>query len=184
MATEIYMLNISVVQMITLTSKNVKFVYSSFKERYTAENSNISIFNNYSFTDITGYDQFDATCEVAGKKAIVEYKVRNNASDRYPSVMIEKKKFDFLISQYEETGAIPIYQSFYTDGYALIFDLRKCQDIQVELIPCPKYTANPAAGRTNKYVINLPIERALKKKYTMPDPKEIDQSFYKHFKVC
>jgi len=141
--------------MTTLTSKNVKFVYSSFTERFYAENSGINIFSDFTFTDIQGYDKYDAICTVLNKqKCIVEYKIRTVKSDSYSTVMIEKQKFDSLMELHRSTGALPLYQCFYNDGRTLVFDLLRCQDLEVEKMICPRYSMNCSAGTIIKEVYN------------------------------
>ncbi|WP_299988680.1 hypothetical protein [uncultured Pontibacter sp.] len=169
--------------MTTLTSNNVKFVYSSFKERYYTESNQFPKFSDFSFTNILGYDQHDATYTAHGKKCVAEFKIRDVSSTAYPSAMIEKKKFDYLMGRYQETGELPIYQCYYNDGVCLLFNLLKCQDIQVELIPCPKYTMNRAAGKTDKYVLNLPTDRALRMQYNIPAESDVQKSFYSQYTV-
>ena len=75
--------------------------------------------------------KYDALLEKNRKIYVTEAKVRNFNSDKYDSAMIEKNKYDSLMTLVAEYHAHEaLYVFFFTDNKALVFNLR---DI------CPKW---------------------------------------------
>lgn len=167
----------------TISSSNAKFVYASYRERFYAASNQWPNFENFNFTPVTGYDSYDCTYTVFGKPCVVEFKVRDFASDKYDSAMIDKKKFDYLIEHYKRTGETPIYQMYYTDGICILWDLLKCQDVPLEETTANRYTMNPTAGKIKKQIYNLPNDKGLKLKYNIPSETAIRNNFNAKFTV-
>ena len=86
-----------------------------------------------SVTDIqftqTRFDSVDVFWTKNGKKNVGEIKYRINyastSSTIDEGVMIEKIKYDALMSYYHTQGIQPYYISFFKDDKAIIFDLSK-----------------------------------------------------------
>jgi len=86
---------------------------------------------NIKFTPYNGKDQFDATYiqllnpqtnTIEFKKVLVEIKVREMTHRGLGGFIIEKKKYDYLMSKADKYDQI-LYINFFYDGY-LIWDLK------------------------------------------------------------
>ena len=104
--------------------------------------------------------RYDAVFERDGVVSIVEAKVRSFPHDRYETALLEKAKFDGLISYLDGNMCHKaLYVSFYTDDVALVWNLQKIE---------PKWTNGEFVKTTmgnrskkEKIVAYLPIQNAV-----------------------
>ncbi|RNI30923.1 hypothetical protein EFA69_06430 [Rufibacter immobilis] len=138
---------------------------------------------DYFITDAHGYDQFDYRVDYSGKTYLVETKVRECSSTFYPDIMIEEPKFNYLIAEAYASGVVPLYQCFYTDSVYVLFDLRKCLDVQTQVKSCNKTKAGQDRGYVPKRVKMLPLEKAQQYSYVIPSDKLVEDSFNHRYTV-
>lgn len=103
------------------------------------------------FTDEKGYDKYDGTFKNSkGQTIMFEIKVRNVPSTQYPTTVIEKGKYDFLINQYNTSGVIPYLFVFFTDGKVLMQNL-----LSKSVIPTRMFAPKTTAGNNKKVIKNF-----------------------------
>lgn len=78
------------------------------------------------FTDLQRqelYSRYDFTgiSTKLGKLCSIELKCRDNID--YPTLFIEKGKYEYLIKLYKDTGMIPVYINFTKEGKGIIYNL-------------------------------------------------------------
>lgn len=115
-----------------------KFVQASKKERVILtkffEKVNVT---NYTLSNEEGFDRFDA---VITGNAIIEIKIRSQASTTYPSTIIELSKFNFLREEGKRLKMIPLlFVYFDVDDILCIWDLNKVERSIIRLL-CPQTT--------------------------------------------
>lgn len=169
--------------MIYIPKKDERFIYSSFKERVYSHTNTLPDVDRHRYEPVISFSKFDLTFYSANTECVVEIKVRDFDSGRYDSTMIEVDKYNYLINQYEETGKLPFYQCYFTDGQVLIFNLLHCDDIQTEFINCPKYSSTETREYIQKPVKNLPVDRAMRFSYQIPPESEIKRLFNQRYKA-
>lgn len=81
------------------------------------------------------YTPYDAWMRTAKGKYVVEIKCRDVTHERYDKMMIEIDKYDALCS-YADEGMTPLYFSFFTDGWCIVYDLTKVTPITEEKHNC------------------------------------------------
>ncbi len=134
----IYTYNITQLKTITMN----KFQRASIREREVLT----TLFNkakaqDYTFTNVDGYASYDAMLTGrTGTVYMVECKVRNVNSDTYLTTMIEKYKFDYLISTTKGTNIKPNLTVVFKDN--LMFNTTLSEDMEYEIgwAWCPKTT--------------------------------------------
>lgn len=116
-----------------------KFKQSSLVER----NKMTALFNmygitNFSFTDEDSYERFDGEfTNLKNEEIIFEVKVRNIKSNAYRTTIIEKSKYDFLLSQ----DKISYLFIFFNDNSYFIHKLDKNNNYNMVKRNAPKTTA-------------------------------------------
>ena len=107
--------------------------------------------HDIAFTDEKGYDKYDGTFKNSkGQTIMFEIKVRNVPSTQYPTTVIEKGKYDFLINQHNASGVIPYLFVFFTDGKVLIQNL-----LSKSVIPTRMFAPKTTAGNNEKVIKNF-----------------------------
>lgn len=72
--------------------------------------------------------------DVKGRGCSIELKRRNFPHTKFDTVYIENEKIWLMINRYEQFGYIPLYFNFYQGDTLLIFDLRKIERPDKDLI--------------------------------------------------
>ena len=115
------------------------------------EKFNVSI---YSFTKDDSYDQHDGVfINSKDENIMFEVKVRNVTSTQYKTTVIEKSKYDYLMSQ---TDKVPYLFIFFSDGTYFPHRLDKNNDYKQSAMGAPKTTAGDQT-RITKQFIEIPI---------------------------
>lgn len=75
---------------------------------------------------------YDYLCkDRSGRTVNVELKVRNIDINKYDTILIEPKKWEYLTKRWNDFGEIPLYVNFFQDGrHVGVFDLRKMEKPQ------------------------------------------------------
>lgn len=109
------------------------------------------------FTDEKSFKQYDGIYENSkGEMIMFEVKVRNVASNKYPTTVIEQSKYNFLIDAYRKEGVIPYIFIFFTDGKVLIQNL-----LSRTVVPKSMYAPKTTSGDTTKvlkHFMEIPID--------------------------
>jgi hypothetical protein len=111
------------------------------------------------------YSKWDVLVEDDnGIKYIVEIKCRNMTSTKYNDFIMEESKRDFMLSKSEY---IPLYVNFFTDGKALVWNIKEELNHTIEKVQfANRTTVNLAAGKVNKKCQMLLRDRAAFYDYT------------------
>lgn len=72
--------------------------------------------------------------DVKGRGCSIELKRRNFPHTKFGTTVIECEKAWLMINRYEQFGYIPLYLNFYKGDTLLIFDLRKIEKPDKDLI--------------------------------------------------
>lgn len=72
--------------------------------------------------------------DVKGRGCSIELKRRNFPHTKFDTVYIENEKIWLMINRYEQFGYIPLYFNFYQGDTLFIFDLRKIERPDKDLI--------------------------------------------------
>lgn len=72
--------------------------------------------------------------DIKGRGCSIELKRRNFPHTKFDTVYIENEKIWLMINRYEQFGYIPLYFNFYQGDTLLIFDLRKIERPDKDLI--------------------------------------------------
>ncbi len=94
------------------------YIRASLRERYLInellkQNQDFEILT---ITKSTGYEKYDAVISSGDTEYIVECKVRLTDFNPAYGYMIEKDKYDYLMSAYKKNGLIPLYVNFFNNG--------------------------------------------------------------------
>ena len=112
------------------------------------------------------YSKWDVAVETTkGTKYIVEIKCRNMTSTKYSDFIMEEAKMNFMLSK---TEYIPLYVNFFTDGRALVWNIKTEQEHTVAATyHANRTTVNLAAGKVDKKCQMLLRDRAAFYEYTV-----------------
>jgi Holliday junction resolvase len=83
---------------------------------------------------------YDLTAGKGKTAYIIEVKKRQSNMDKYPDYLIEKNKYNSLMS-YSEIGFKPLYINLFDDG-AIIFNISEHKDLMEKKIECPATTVD------------------------------------------
>lgn len=130
------------------------------REKLTRLYSTLGI-TDYGFTPIKGYAKVDSFYrDEDGVKYIVEAKVRKNYINDYATHMIQRDKYDELVTYYRK-GCTPLYINFFRDG-VVIYNLTErieADSLEWVTLDCNKTTVVDA-GKTAKLVSNILYDKA------------------------
>ncbi len=106
-----------------------QFIIYSIRERLLLNEflKNRNDFDILHITSVDGYAKYDAVIMSGGTEYIIETKCRTYPIEEYENWVIQKDKYDYLISQYHLNGLIPLYVTFTSSG-ALIWDLTQIKE--------------------------------------------------------
>lgn len=137
-------------------TKNMKVQEYSKRERELMEKYMESNgIKTYSFSPIDSFEQWDGKMIDDGVKIIFEVKVRNIASDKYKTAIIDKVKYDFLMDYTKDTDVQPFIFIFYNDGKVLRKNLKKTK-VKTTEKAAPIMTAEDK-GKRIKELTEIPI---------------------------
>lgn len=113
-------------------------------------------------TSEEGYDRHDA--EIAAFETgvevptvlIIEAKVRNK---HYPTQMIEKPKYDYLMSLFQSSGYVPVYLVWTPKGYHA-FDLSSIEEPQWQEQQIVWHSCQPEDGMITKQVGFIDVSKS------------------------
>jgi hypothetical protein len=163
-------------------AKQYNFTYSNFVERYYSYTNTLPDVAQREYTITEGYDPYDLTYYSGSTKTVAEIKIRNISSTHFTTGYLEKQKLDSLLKLSIQLNTPDIhYQMYYSDGVVAIWNLRGFLDLPTLQRRCPQTTANGKLDYVMKEVIELPLDRAMKFNYNIPDKKRIKQEFEKRF---
>ena len=76
------------------------------------------------------YNRVDVGVTAGTKTFNVEIKYRDFPSTLYEKdgYILEKKKYDALLEAYKQTGSVPTYVNYFSDGIGFSWDLRKISE--------------------------------------------------------
>jgi hypothetical protein len=110
---------------------------------------------NIYFTNEIGYAKFEGLfTNSKGEEIIFEVKNRKNTSTFYNETIIEKTKFDFLLS----SGITPYIFIFFTDNKVLIHKLDRNNKYKEKIYLAPK-TTDGDNTKINKVMIKIEIKK-------------------------
>ncbi len=132
-----------------------KFTKASQLEREKME----KLFNKfnvaiYSFTDENSFDKHDGIfINSKDENIMFEVKVRNVTSTQYKTTVIEKNKYDYLMSQSDK---VPYLFIFFSDGTYFPHRLDKNNNYKQTAMGAPKTTSGDQT-RITKQFIEIPL---------------------------
>ena len=91
------------------------------------------IFTDYKRNEKYSSIDYSAT-DIKGRRCLVELKRRNFPHTKYETILCECEKFWTMFNRYEQFGLIPLYLNFFNNDTLLIFDLRKINNPDKDLI--------------------------------------------------
>ena len=91
------------------------------------------IFTDYKRNEKYSSIDYSAT-DIKGRRCAVELKRRNFPHTKYETILCECEKFWTMFNRYEQFGLIPLYINFFNNDTLLIFDLRKINNPDKDLI--------------------------------------------------
>ncbi len=141
--------------LIFISMKTDGYIKASLRERILLSEF-LKLKKDFTILHTTKVDsdkKYDAVIMSGGTEYIVEIKVRLNIEPlkSYLGYVIQKDKYDYLMSQYKEKGLTPLYINFFRDGI-VIWNLLNIDE--------PKWNTNLFQQN------NIDTERALVEKIT------------------
>jgi len=90
-------------------------------------------------TKVDSFDQYDAVLGDETNEYITEIKCRSIGYEIgiFPGYMIQKDKYDYLLSQHKKNGLIPIYINIFKEGY-IWWNLLECTPPTFKLKLCQR----------------------------------------------
>lgn len=144
----------------TNTTSNNAFVTASIEERVMMD----SILNkvgasNIEYSDVKGYDRWDAKFTVKDNGYVTDIKCRKCKHNQYPSTLIEVSKIDYLRKLAKQEGRIPVLLIAFNDGIVYSFNLNNdsIRDIKNSTVACNATTA-VLTNKIDKNVILIPFK--------------------------
>lgn len=145
-----------------------KYIKASLRERILLNQFNKirGDFDILTLTKADSSDKYDAVIMSGGTEYIVEIKVRTYPLSSYTGWVIEKAKYEYLISQYHEIGLIPLYLTFHSDGVQIWDLINSTQPIWIDsLLPANSQSYDNEINKINgdmkqsdAFIYKMPID--------------------------
>jgi hypothetical protein len=121
-----------------MTEEQKRFILASIRERLAFKHlvENNRYITVHEITPEDGYDEYDAIASFEDIPYLIELKVRLKPST-YGSYVIEKHKYDYLMSESKKRGIRPMYINFFNDDKVVIWDLSQLEEPDWKMITKP-----------------------------------------------
>jgi hypothetical protein len=128
-----------------MTEKEQRFIINSIRERrlFIKFAEQVKFITTHQITDPAGHEKHDVIASFEQQPYLIELKVRHKPST-YGAYMIEKDKYDYLISKSNELGIRPMYINFFMDNTVVVWDLSEIPE------PNWKSSINPKDSQTDE----------------------------------